>query len=63
MGKIYYAEIMVVRGCQQRLLNIHTEYSESLAVRSYCEYDRDFPRPNSQGKIVFIKMLVDFCEG
>ncbi|VDN57646.1 unnamed protein product [Dracunculus medinensis] len=39
------------------------KYSESLAVRSYCEYDRDFPRPNSQGKIVFIKMLVDFCEG
>ncbi|VDM41534.1 unnamed protein product [Toxocara canis] len=56
---------MIVRGCQRRLTGISANIrNESFATaQSFCEYDKDFARLNSGGEIVYIKSLVEFCNG
>ncbi|OZC12503.1 hypothetical protein X798_00134 [Onchocerca flexuosa] len=57
-------ELMVVRGCHQRLLGIQSTIFNNQALNgSYCEYDKDLERLDSHGNKVYIKALVEFCTG
>ncbi|KAM3720306.1 LexA repressor [Dirofilaria immitis] len=58
-------ELMVVRGCHQRLLGIQSTsiFSNQTLNGSYCEYDKDLERFDSQGNKVYLKALVEFCTG
>uniref|UniRef100_A0A915Q524 Secreted protein n=1 Tax=Setaria digitata TaxID=48799 RepID=A0A915Q524_9BILA len=57
-------ELMVVRGCHQRLLGIQSvPLNNQTPNGSYCEYDKDLRRLDSQGNEVYIKALVEFCAG
>ncbi|VDN33170.1 unnamed protein product [Gongylonema pulchrum] len=57
--------LMVVRGCQRRLLGMKgpSPTTNNSSATSYCEYDKDLARLNSQGELVNIKALVQFCTG
>ncbi|VDN01778.1 unnamed protein product [Thelazia callipaeda] len=48
-------KLMVVRGC-------HAVDDQTSDV-SYCEYDKDLERVDSQGNTVYVKALVEFCSG
>ncbi|VBB30849.1 unnamed protein product [Acanthocheilonema viteae] len=57
-------ELMVVRGCHQRLLGVpSTSPDNQILNGSYCEYDKDLERFDSHGNKVYIKALAEFCTG